>query len=302
MDLRSIESIGELKNKTVIVRVDYNIELDLLADPESGMRIDATLKTIKFLRDRGATLILLTHLGRPKNHEEKLSTKHLLPLLENKLKEKIIFFDDSKIFSAVEKKDTHIYLFENLRFFPEEEKNDIKFATSFATLADAYVNEAFSVCHRAHASVVALARLLPSYAGFTLMDEIAKLTAVMISPAKPLVLLLGGAKVDTKAGVIEHFVDKAEAILLGGALPNPFWKLKKQSIGRASVTEEELSIAKKLKSKKNIILPTDAVVAKNLNDEHGQAKPITDIEDQDYIVDIGPETIKKFAIIIREAK
>lgn len=302
MDLRSIESIGELKNKTVIVRVDYNIEPELLEDPSSTLRIDASLKTIKFLRDGGATIILLTHLGRPKNREVALSTKQLVPVLEEKLKEKIIFFDNPKSFSSIERDDVHIYLFENLRFFSEEETNDIKFATMFATLADAYVNEAFSVSHRAHASVTALARLLPAYAGFILIDEISALTSVMISPAKPVVLLLGGAKVDTKSGVIEHFVDKAEAILLTGALPNPFWKLKKQSVGRAVVSAEELVVAKKLKSKKNIILPIDMVVALSLDAEHGTAKQIKDIEDQDFIVDIGPQTIQKFAIILKEAK
>ncbi len=302
MDLRSIESIGEIKNKTVIVRVDYNIESEMLDQPESMLRIDASLKTIKFLRDRGATLILLTHLGRPKDHEAELSTKHLVPVLQEKLKEKIIFFDEVKNFDHLRADDTHIYLFENLRFFPEEEKNEIKFVVSLATLADAYVNEAFSVCHRAHASVDALPRLLPAYAGFTLLSEVAQLTAAMVAPQKPLVLMLGGAKADTKVEVIEHFIDKADSILLVGALPFPFWKLKKISIGRAAVSADELAVVKKLKLKKNILLPIDVVTAKALDDEHGQCKTMDKVMGDDLIVDIGPETIKKFAIILKEAK
>lgn len=302
MKLRSVETIGEVRGKTVLVRVDFNIDPQALNDEESQMRIKAALPTLQFLRKNGAEIILLTHLGRPKKKEPELSTKQLVPILEKLLKESVIFFDDLKKFEKTRQAKTHFYLFQNLRFFSGEETNDIQLATRLAALADLYVNEAFSVSHRAHTSIVALARLLPAYAGFAMEKEVMELSKVMHEPKHPLVLLLGGAKVDTKAAVIEQFVDKAEAILLAGALPNPFWSLLGKNIGRSRVTLEELDVAKRMQKYENIILPADLVTTKNMAREVGVLKTIDELVSTDYLVDIGPETIKKFAIILKQAQ
>lgn len=314
MKLRTIDEIKKLKGKRVLVRVDFNVPLKktgakiVVAD---DTRIRASLPTIKYLLGQGAKVILMSHLGDPGG---KVKNNLSLKPVGAALKKFLLMsakapsdWDGKKGLKKIDEiKTGEVMLLENLRFHPGEEKNDKKFAAGLASLADIYVNDAFAAAHRAHASVVGVPKFLPSYAGLLMKKEISVLSSLLGKPSKPFVGLIGGAKISTKISVIESLLEKVNYLLLGGALVNNFFKAAGYEIGASIYEPKELKTAKKLLKHKKIILPVDFVVG----DFKGKKawvvsvpKKKTALCKKPYaMLDIGPETIKKYSEIIRKAK
>lgn len=213
--MRTLKDLAKknLTGKVCLLRVDFNVE-----STKDALRLEASLPTMKWLLAKGARLVILSHRGRPQGIDPKLSLKVFVPFLKKNLREKVEFLKEV----PSELPNKKVILIENLRFWPEEERDDAKFAHRLASLGDFYVNDAFAVCHRKNSSVTQLPKLLPSYAGLLLEKEITTLTAAMQNPKKPLVLIFGGAKVLDKLPVIRHLLDKATKVLIGSsALNNP---------------------------------------------------------------------------------
>ena len=212
-----------LSGKTCLLRVDFNIQD---GDLKNSLRIKSVLPTIKFLTERGARVVILSHRGRPNKHQKNFSLKSTAQLLSKILKRKIIFINDFN-FAAIKKKINNspagsVFLLENLRFLPGEEKNSKALAKKLVSLGDFYVNDAFSVSHRANASVAAITKFIPSYAGFLMEKEIKNLSKAMKKPKRPLVIILGGAKISDKIGLIKSFLKRADYFLIGGGMANTF--------------------------------------------------------------------------------
>ncbi|MFH1610624.1 MAG: phosphoglycerate kinase [Patescibacteria group bacterium] len=278
MKIKSIKSIKSFKNKTVMVRADFDVPLknNRIVD---DARLKTLIPTVKYLLVKKAKqIILIGHLDRPKGKvDKKLSLKPIVKYLSKTFK------DIDLIGSLDKKSESQIVVLENIRFWSEEEKNNKKFAKKLSKLADIYVNECFSTSHRKHASVDAIQSFLPSYAGLHLEKEISNLS---LKPKKPLVLVVGGAKIETKLPVINSFLDKAEYILVGGAVANNFLKARGEDVGKSLIDKKYLKEAVKIlkKFKNKVILPVDYVSGK------------------DKILDIGPRTIMLFNGIIKSAK
>lgn len=301
MKLRVInKNIKNIKDKKVFLRVDFNVPIENGKIKDDG-KIAAALPTIRFLLRYGCSLIIATHLGRPRGRDKKYSTQVVARRLSKLLGGKRVEFASGLSSSAIITKATglktgKILFLENLRFDKGEEKNSNKLARALASMAEIYVNDAFSVSHRKHASVSAIRKYLPSYCGLLMDLEIRNLDRVK-QPQKPLVLIVGGAKIKTKISLIKNFKNKASKILIGGALANNFFKAQGLKIGKSLIDKESIRIAKGLTDKK-IILPVDVIV-----DSKGRAlvRDIKDISQNDRILDIGPKTIKLFSSYIKEA-
>lgn len=294
----------DVKNKKVFVRVDFNIDLDKDGRILSDFRIRATIPTIQFLLKAGANkIILASHLGKPNGKEEKLSLKPIAEYLGILLGRKIIFLSDcvgDEIKKEIDEAVVgEIFLLENLRFHEEEEKNDGQFAKQLADLADVYINDAFGVCHRANASVVAITKFLPSYAGLLLEKEVENLDKVKNNFTQSLILILGGVKISTKLPLIKKFYKRSYKILLGGGLANTILKARGLNIGKSVFESELLSEAKKLDE--NIILPIDCLVGDSVDDKRARVVGIEGVSESDMILDIGPSSLDSFIDIIRGA-
>ncbi len=295
----------DVKNKKVFVRVDFNIDLDKDGKILSDFRVRAVIPTIKFLLEAGADkIIMASHLGKPKGKEEKLSLKSIAGYLGGLLGKDVLFLDDcigEKIKQEINNSPTgSVILLENLRFYEGEENNDEQFAKQLADLADIYVNDAFGVCHRANASVVAITKFLPSYAGLLLEREIENLNKVRDNFEKSLVLILGGAKISTKLPLIKKFSEKADNILLGGGLANTVLKARGGEIGKSLFEPELLSEAAMLSG--NIIMPIDFLVGNSLKDNQARVVSVEKVVENDWILDIGPNSLDNFINIIQNAK
>lgn len=217
--------VRRLADKTCLLRVDFNIE----KISPNDWRFLAILPTLSFLLKNKTKIIILSHRGRRPDH---LSLKPFTNLIAKKIKQPVVFinhFNFSKIRNSIKISPSRVFLLENLRFLPGEEKNDKRLAKSLAQLADFYVNDAFSVCHRPHTSVAAIAEFLPSFAGFQLEKEIKTLNRVRKNSQKPLTIILGGAKISEKTGLLKHFWNKADYFLIGGGPANTFFKAMKNS-------------------------------------------------------------------------
>ncbi|MCX6785723.1 MAG: phosphoglycerate kinase [Candidatus Komeilibacteria bacterium] len=306
MKIRSLHEAGDLKNKKVLLRVDFNVPLNETNEVADNSRIKAALPTINYLKEQGAKIIILTHLGRPAGAVvPKFSTKVLTEALEKLLNFKVIHLDNIPSPAELEKAlaESSVVMLENVRFYLGEEKNDLDFAKQLAVLGEIYVNDAFSVSHRAHASVEALARLLPAYAGFQLAKEVENLSKVLESPARPKVAIIGGAKLDTKVKVIKNLLKTAEAVLVGGAIANNFFKAKGLEVGLSKVDDKELATAKELLTEKKLIIPVDVVVAPDFTVQAAaEVKLIDEVGPADIILDLGLEAVKQYAEIIKSAK
>jgi 3-phosphoglycerate kinase len=220
-----------LKNKKALVRVDFNVPLSERGDITDDFRIKASLSTLKYLIKKKAKVILISHLGRPEGKfVKKYSLKPIVKRLEKLLKRKVRFLADSlgeKVEKEIKKtKAGEVVLLENLRFYKEEEENDKKFAKNLARLADVFINDAFSVCHRAHASVVGITKYLPSTSGFLLEKEIKILSQITKNPKRPLLVIIGGKKITDKAKVVERFSERADFLLVGGLVADEIKKGK----------------------------------------------------------------------------
>ena len=304
----------EVSNKRVLVRVDFNVPLD----EETGAitddsRIRAALPTIRYLIDRGARVILCSHLGRPKGKvAEKLRLAIIAQRLSQILGEPVKYSSDS-IGSEVKKSVAElnggdVLVLENIRFHPEEKQNDASFAQALASLADLYVNDAFGTSHRDHASIVGVTRYLPSAAGLLLEKEIETLSSITESPAHPFAALLGGAKVSDKVGMIENVMGMVDYILIGGGMAATFLKAKSYEVGLSLIETDKLSVAAELiekVSKNNVclLLPVDVVVADEISPTaEGRIVAIEDIASDKRIVDIGPRTATTFKETLQKCK
>ncbi|MFO7269824.1 MAG: phosphoglycerate kinase [Sphaerobacter thermophilus] len=311
MPIRTLDDL-DVAGKRVLVRVDYNVPLDdgRITD---DTRIRATLPTIQALRERGAAIILVSHLGRPKGKvREELRLAPVAARLGELLGEPVKYARDvvgpEAQAMASSLQPGGVGLLENVRFEPGEEANDPEFARQLASLADCYVNDAFGAAHRAHASTTAVADLLPSAAGLLMQREIAALTKVLESPEHPAALILGGAKVSDKVGVIEHLLDRVDLLLLGGGMANTFLKAEGFPVGRSLVEDDKLDVARATLDRARergvtVLLPVDVVVAPRLeNDAPTRVVPVEQVGDDDAIYDIGPQTVARFAEALRSAR
>ncbi len=307
MKLESIEKIKSLKNKKVLVRVDFNVPLQD-EKVKDDYRIKAALPTINYLRNAGAKVILMAHLGDPGSKVvPSLSLKPVARRLSQIIKKAVDFVPETVGYKAdkaiANMKAGDIVFLENLRFNEGELKDDSKFAKRLAGLADVYVNEAFSVCHRKQASVSAIKKLIPVYYGLQLVSEVKNLDKIL-KPKKPLIVIMGGAKISTKAPIISKIYESADKILLGGGLANNFFKHLGLELGKSLVDEDsEIYVKKFFKNQKladKIVLPIDVVVCgKN---KQPKIKSLDELNKSDAILDIGPETIKVFSDYIKTAQ
>ncbi len=313
MAKKTVKDIKDLKGKKVFVRCDFNVPLDEKQNITSDKRILAALPTIKFLQDKEARIILASHLGRPKGEVKKeLSLapvqKKLSELLGKnvKLAKDCIGDEVKKLVSSL--KDGDILLLENLRFHKAETKNDPKFAKELASLAEIYVSDAFGTVHRAHASTVGIADHLPAYAGFLIEKELKFLGEALDEPKRPFIAIIGGAKVSGKLQVLKNLMSKVDAIIVGGGMAYTFFRARGIHVGKSIVEKDLIPEAKEiLKSaideETPLMLPLDHVVADKFSeDANVQVVPRTTIPEGWQGVDIGPDTIRKFANAICDAK
>lgn len=311
MKLRSIKDLKELKNKRVLLRVDFNVPLKK-GKILDETRIKASLPTINYLLERKAKIILISHLGDPKKFKSlKLKIKNcsLRPIVKSStlrtLGLKIKFIDDYKkakeIIEKMEKGE--IALLENLRFNKGEEKNDLKFARDLSKLADIYVNDAFACSHRGHASLVGITKFLPSYAGLLLEKEVINLSQVLEKPQKPFIAIIGGAKISTKAKTIQNLLRLCENILIGGALANDFLEDQGYNVSK-SLVDKEYTLAIEKEKLKKIILPVDFKIKdfKTKKVKIVELFYLPFLKNDFAILDIGPKTISLFRNHIKKAK
>lgn len=311
MKLPVLSSQTSLKGKRVLLRVDWNVPIGDAYAGEDSLKLERTFATIKNLATRGAIVIILTHLGRPKGHEEKYSTKHLVHVAKAGVAMPIHFLGEAldeksgllKTQHAIElAKHGEIFLLENVRFFKGEEENSPVLAKAFASLGDMFVNDAFASCHRSHASVVGITKYLPSYAGPSLVAEVSGLEQLLNKPKHPFIAVVGGVKLSTKMGVLDALLKVADKVLIGGAMAHPFFVAKKLSVGKSFIQKEDVPLAKKLLKNPKLVLPTDVVVATDLKNPTARVVPVTGIKKSDMIGDIGTETMMAWSREIKAAK
>jgi phosphoglycerate kinase len=298
-----------------LIRVDFNVPLDAEYNITDDKRMTAALPTIKKILKDGGSIILMSHLGRPKDGPtDKYSLKHIVPHLSELLGTQVEFADDCIGEEAIEKaKDLKIggvLLLENLRFYKEEEKGDKAFAEKLASLGDVYVNDAFGTAHRAHASTAVIAQFFPEakYFGYLMGAELANAEKILNDPKRPFTAIMGGAKVSDKILLIEKLMDKVDNILIGGGMTYTFVKANGGNIGKSLVENDKLELAKELIKKANekgvkLLIPTDSVIADSFSNDAETGNAYNDhIKDNWMGLDIGDDTIEKFSEIIKKSK
>lgn len=305
---------GNFEGKNVLVRVDFNVPYDKDGKVSDDTRIKMTLPTIDYIIDGGGIPVIMSHLGRPKGERNmKYSLKPVAEHLIEKYGYKVLFAEDcigevaeKTVKSAV---PGEIVLLENVRFYPEEEKNDLEFAKKLARLGDAYVNDAFGSAHRAHSSTEAVAKIFDErYAGLLMKNELDYLNKALKSPIKPFVAVIGGAKISGKIDVINNLLDKCDTIIIGGGMIFTFYKAMGYNIGKSILEEDKIELASSLlnKAKENnvkLLLPVDVVVADKFENEANiKIVPANEIGDHDIGMDIGPKSQEEFANVITQAK
>ena len=303
----------DLKGKRVFIRVDFNVPIKdgVITD---DTRIKESLPTIKYAIEKGAKIILASHLGRPKGKVDgkyslKPVSKHLGKLLNTEVKMAGDCIGSEVLSLSKSLKDGELLLLENLRFHKEEEANDEAFSKELASLAQLYVNDAFGTAHRAHASVAGITKFLPkAAAGFLMQKEIEYLGKAVSKPEKPFILILGGAKVSDKIGVIENLITKIDTLIIGGGMAYTFLKAQGFKVGKSLLEEDKINLAAEIIEKAKainvkLLLPRDNMIAKEPKDDspaeviHGNNIP------DDYMgVDIGAETVASFKVPLKAAK
>ncbi len=299
----------DIRNKRILLRVDYNISLNKKHHIINDERIRQSLPTITYLLKRNNTIVLLSHLGRPHLHDASLSLKPVAEDLQKLLPECEVVFVSDLDHLPIEITRTgnlnRIFLLENIRYYKGEEKNDLDFSKELALYGDVYVNDAFSVSHRASSSVVGLPSLLPSYGGLLMKKELETIEKIIKDPKHPVVAILGGAKISTKLHLLDRLIEISDFVLLGGGLANTFLLALKNEVGRSLVEKNETHQALQLikhASKKHcrLLLPSDVVVG-DKDGRHAVIKPVHMLSRHDTIYDIGPETQAIFAQAILQA-
>ena len=308
--MKKIEDLKNLEQKKILIRLDLNVPLKNLQITDTT-RIEKILPTLNFLIKKNCKIVIISHIGRPKGKIDKqLSMKPVCDYLSKKLNKKIrlveenIFdFDPKTIF---QNHDSKIAMLENIRFYEQEEKNDEKFAKILSNFGDIFVNDAFSCSHRDHTSVTKITNFLPSYCGLQMDTEITALKKITSDIERPITCIIGGSKISTKISVIKNLIPKFENIVIVGGMANNILEYKGHKIGKSikennckEIIDEIFSLAKI--NNCNIFYPTDVSVGKNLNDT-SQTKNLSEIENDDLILDIGPETIKIIISLIKNSK
>ena len=307
--MRSIKDENNLNQKKILLRLDLNVPLDNGKITDTT-RVDKILPTINFLLKNEAKIIILSHVGRPKGKVvNELSLKPICEDLENKLNENIRLVSKNikeiKSTDLFNDPDEKIIILENLRFYEEEEKNDNDFAKHLTSLADIYVNEAFSCSHRTHASIFEITKFIPSYAGLQLNLEIDALTKITSEIQRPITCIMGGSKISSKINIIKNLIVKFDNIIIVGGMANNILKYKGYEIGKSiqenncnKIIEEIFSLSKKENCK--IIYPEDVTVGKGL-DGSAEIKELNNISKDELILDIGPKTIKAINLLIEKS-
>lgn len=311
--MKYIDAI-DLKGKRVFIRTDFNVPLDKQGHVTDDTRVRAHLPTINYALTKGAKVILGSHLGRPKGKRvAEFSLKPVVGILAGLLKKDVLFIDDcagDEAKQAVSKmKAGDVILLENLRFYPGEDKNDAEFAAKLAALCDVYIDDAFAVSHRAAASNTAITRFVSTAAaGFLLKNEIEYFNMAMKNPMRPLVAIIGGAKVSDKIGVLEKLIEKVDKLIVGGGMAFTFLRACGYSIGKSLCETDMLDLARKIMEKakaRNVefLLPVDAVVASApAADAKTDIVAVKDIPQDKMGLDIGPATISLFTAAVKDAK
>ncbi len=310
MRIKTISKIKNFKGKRVLVRVDFNVPLKN-GKVANDYKIRRTLPTIVYLLQRGAKVILMSHLGRPSGYDKKCSLAPVCKHVEKLLGEKIPFVTIKKVEDIEVAREAlaamgegTLAMIDNIRFIPGEESNDTKTAKALAVFGDIFVLDGFAVAHRAAASVSGVAKFLPSYGGLLLSQEVSVLSHIMQKPKKPLVVILGGVKVETKIPVLRNLLPKADHILVGGGIASTYWWATGTNVGSTLVGKEfKREIVKYCKSKR-VVLPVDVVVgdAKGKNAKVMAVDKLK-ISDKRYaIYDVGPKTMQLFSSYIKNAQ
>lgn len=302
------------RGKRVLVRCDFNVPMDDEGQITDDRRIVNSLPTIKYLKEQGAKVILLSHLGRPKGEpQEKFSLKPVADRLDELLEGDVYFVADDRVVSEDVKKriqdlkEGDVALLQNTRFRGEETKNGDAFAEELAGLGDAFVNDAFGTSHRAHASNVGLANRLPSAVGFLIEKELDVIGGALADPKRPFVAILGGAKVSDKIGVIENLLDKVDIIIIVGGMAYTFIKAQGHEIGKSLLEEDRLDFAREVMKKAeekgvDFVLPVDTVIAGEVSeDAKTKVIDIAEIPEDMMGLDIGPKSIEKMTPIVKKA-
>ncbi len=311
---KSVRDLTDIKGKRALVRVDMNVPLDANKNVTDDTRIRAIIPTVEYLRNAGAKVILVAHLGRPKgDNNADLTLDPVAARLSELIGAPVLKLNDS-IGTEVKAqlatlKDGDVALLENIRFYPEETKNDPEFAKKLAELADFYVNDAFGAAHRAHASTEGVAHLLsPAVSGLLMEKELSSLGSLLQNPARPFTAIVGGSKVSTKIGVIENLIDKVDNIVLGGGMTYTFKKAEGGKIGNSICEDDKLDFANELVAKAkakgvNLIIAKDVLIADDFsNDANVKFVPSNEIPDGWEGVDAGPEARKEIADVILKSK
>ena len=313
MTMKNIDTYN-FTGKKVIVRVDFNVPLNDKFEITDDTRIRAAIPTIQKIREGGGAVILMSHLGRPKNGpEDKFSLKHLIGDLSEKLGTEVQFANDCIGTEATDKaaklKAGEVLLLENLRFYPEEKNGDIAFAEKLASLADVYMNDAFGTAHRAHASTAVIAQFFPNdkLFGYVMNNELASINKILKEGEKPITAVLGGAKVSGKIEIINSLLSKVDNIIIGGGMMFTFIKAMGGQIGNSLVEDDLIDTAKNAMKKAaemnvTLYIPTDAVIADKFdNNANIQTCKAGEIPDGWMGLDIGPKTIQTFSEVIENS-
>ncbi|TWJ43420.1 Phosphoglycerate kinase [Bacillus paralicheniformis] len=311
MNKKSVKDI-DVKGRVVFCRVDFNVPMKD-GKVTDDTRIRAALPTIQYLTEQGAKVLLASHLGRPKgqvSEELRLTpvAARLGELIGKEVKKADEAYGDAVKAQISEMKDGDILVLENVRFYPGEEKNDPELSKAFADLADVYVNDAFGAAHRAHASTAGIAEHLPAVAGSLMEKELEVLGKALSNPERPFTAIIGGAKVKDKIGVIESLLEKVDNLIIGGGLAYTFVKALGHEVGKSLLEEDKIELAKSFMDRAkekgvNFYMPTDVLVADDFsNDANTKVVPVSEIPSDWEALDIGEETRKTYADVIKNSK
>ncbi len=312
MKKKSVEDI-DVAGRRVFLRVDFNVPMDDMGAIGDDTRIRASLPTIRYLADNRARVIICSHLGRPDGKiVEGLRLAPVARRLSELLGKPVEALRDSigpEVEAATSRLgDGEVMLLENIRFHPEEEVNDPEFAKALSRLADVYVNDAFGASHRAHASVVGVAKYLPAVSGFLMEKELEALGGALENPEKPFAAMIGGAKVSGKLAVLENIINRVDALLIGGGMTATFLNSMGHGVGASKIEGDRLDHVRQVTKKARslgvtLLLPEDVVVTDNLEEgSSSRVVPVTEIPDGYLIADIGPNTIEKFSQELKKCK
>ncbi|MCK5096115.1 MAG: phosphoglycerate kinase, partial [Candidatus Pacebacteria bacterium] len=296
MDIPKIQQAGNLKGKRVIVRVGFNVPIKAHR-VDDDFRLKQALPTIEYLKKRGAKIILISHIGR----DQKATLRPIANYYNRKKNFKVGFIPDiesSTTQAMIENmQEGSVMLLENLRRYPGEVANDTAFAKKLAALGDVYINDAFSVSHRKHASIVGVPKYLPSYAGLLFQEEVKHLS-MALDPKHPFLFILGGAKIVTKMPLLKKFIKIADTVFVGGAIANDLFKAKGIEVGKSLVSKSIRGL-KQLAEEDRLVLPKDVLVECGKN---GRVRSLEKIGENDVIVDVGEQTRKEYKMLLKGKK